>query len=202
MKKLFLFSAAVLIFLPAAAYAQGAITIIHEDGSKDVVDLSKKAVDEPPPAEAPPPAAVPSIPPAPSAKPAETLEFDDPPVAEKAVKTKKPKPQKPAAKPRPKPAPPVEEVKPVPPPMPVQRAAPMGKGLSKKQAIRIALDYAPPSSDVAVLPTSADDGNPALAVRFKTENGYTDVILDNETGKVLDTQKFENTGAARPGYLQ
>ena len=160
------------------------IRIIQEDGSVDVIDLRQKV----------------------PVSPSENPEPQNAGSSSNAVKTSKgeQKSQKAAPKPKVKKkdvavvAPP-QPVRP--PPMPVQRTAPEGMELHRGQAIAIALDYAPPSSDVEVF-SSEHEGRRAFSVMFKIEDGYHEVLVDAQNGTVLESRKSDVLNSqARPGYL-
>lgn len=175
------------------------IKIIGEDGSVQVIDLRRPEEQAAPPSapeaaptapRAPPPADVSAAPPAVDAAPA---------MAKKSVKKAATK----AAPPPPPPAPPPQAVRP-PPKLPVARQGEAGKPpvITRAKAISIALGYAPPSSDVEVY-RSDYEGYPVYAVVFKTEDGFHEVLIDDQTGKVLDSRASEafKPRPARPGHL-
>ncbi|MCB9983392.1 MAG: PepSY domain-containing protein [Rhodospirillales bacterium] len=181
--------------VPLSAYAAGddayTIKVIQDDGSVDVIDLRQSgAVPAPEPESAAEPAVAPAVAP-----------IVETPVAP-AGKAKQPVPPPPPKKVAKKAAspPPPQPVKP--PPMPVQRSAPVGSEIHRGQAIAIALDYAPPSSDVEVY-RSEYQGKTAFSVMFKTDEGYHEVLVDALSGQVLDSRKSDvlNDDAPRPGHL-
>lgn len=61
---------------------------------------------------------------------------------------------------------------------------PSGTVITRDLAVRVALEVAPPSRGFDVYQTNYE-GRPAFQVRFKTDNGPHDVVVDAETGKVL-----------------
>jgi uncharacterized membrane protein YkoI len=61
---------------------------------------------------------------------------------------------------------------------------PEGTPITEDLATRVALEVAPPSRGFQVFVTEYE-GVPAYQVRFKTENGPHDVIVDGATGQVL-----------------
>ncbi len=197
----------VLCVTPSAFVksAENTITIIHEDGSKDVVDLHQPAA----PVEAKPEMrGEPKPETAPVAKKAD-------PAPKTVVKEVEPAVQKPAVKQaalpkaektpvktvkKKKAAPPPPKVV-TPPPLPVQRKIQSGAAITRGKAISIALAYAPPSSDVEVFSTNYE-GVDVFAVVFKTEDGFHEVLIDNQTGKVLESRESAHFNAqASPGHL-
>lgn len=231
MRKILLASTMLIFSLPAFAEESGSfIKIIHEDGHVDVIDIAPSAPakqPEPPPIEVTPdrqampgevkPAQVPMIveeqtPKAPAEPKAEKGKPD---VSDTAMRAPAPKPlpvKKPAAAKKEAPvktqevaaAPPVpQEPRAVTPPrMPVQRTLPEGSEIGRSKAIAIAIDYAPPSSDIEVFLADYEE-KPAYAVVFKTEDGFHEVIIDKVLGTVLDSRESQafNTGQVRPGHL-
>ncbi|MEM6780719.1 MAG: PepSY domain-containing protein [Pseudomonadota bacterium] len=63
-----------------------------------------------------------------------------------------------------------------------------GQLITEKLAKRIALRIAPPARDIDVMPRMYE-GQPAYLVRFKTEEGLFDVLVDMVTGDILATKK-------------
>ena len=215
--KRFLLSVAVCgLVLPCAfpAFAQQAntITIIREDGTKDVIQLGgpPPAVPEPvkrapkvevetKPAPMPAPEAVPMPEKAPEAV-AEPIvpkiERTAPPVSKpkpkKAVKAK----SKPVAKKRPQ-----DPLALIPPRKPHRQVLPAGQQITKDKALYIALAEAPPSRDVQVYSVQGAQG-PAYSVLFKTEDGMYEILVDAASGVILQsgTVKVEQ-GFVKPGHL-
>ena len=64
------------------------------------------------------------------------------------------------------------------------RNIPTGTVITRDLAIRAALEVAPPARGFEVYGTIYKE-RPAFQVRFKTEDGPHDVLIDGETGKVL-----------------
>ena len=180
---------ALMVFSGAATAQENAIRVVNPDGSVSVFELP---ANNPPVKAAPrepvrvrevvvPETAAPVAAPQPAAEPAPVAEEpvkQPKPVATKTIAYKKseglpPLPaRKPAAPPRPAAAAPYEP--PPPPPGP----------LTRDRARRIALEVAPPATRADVLPTVFKD-RPAFIVRFKTEDGPYDVVVDAENGDIL-----------------
>ncbi|HOO82031.1 MAG TPA: PepSY domain-containing protein [Alphaproteobacteria bacterium] len=197
----YLILAVLLIFsFPALAQDEGhTIRIIQEDGSVDVIDLRQSASEPEPKPAAQAPVEMPKA----KAEPAPVKKA-------KAVPSKKSAPKKVVAVPLP--APKIV----TPPPLPVQRKvapspsteeegvknAPVQKSeIRRAQAISVALDYAPPSSDVEVY-RSEYNGQRVFAVMFKIEDGYHEVLVDAHSGKVLESRKSDIMRAQpKPGHL-
>lgn len=59
--------------------------------------------------------------------------------------------------------------------------------VTEKAAQRIALKIAPPARGMQVFPREYE-GRPAHLVRFRTEGGFFDVLVDMETGDILATK--------------
>ena len=208
--KRILLAAMVCLSAPALAAddSEYTIKVIGEDGSVQVLDL-RQAPNAPDPLPHP---AEPAAPEVPSPAPVKEEVSAVPPVpkAERAPKAAAaPAPQKAAKKPAVKkavvkaaPPPPPQAVKP--PPLPVQRQAAPGRPpvITRGKAISIALGYAPPSSDVEVF-RSDYQGQEVYAVIFKTEDGFHEVLIDDQTGKVLESREsaYFQSRSSRPGHL-
>ena len=198
---------------PAMAADDNAYTIkvIGDDGSVQVLDLRKKKSDVPAQGEAEP--AAPPAAPEPAPQPANKAPVKD------VVKSAPPPKASPAPKSKPvkkaKAVP--QKIIPIPPRLPpqrrlqqpdVQQASVVGpvqppppSALSRGQAIAIALDYAPPSTDMEVYRHDYQ-GREVYAVMFKTEDGFHEVLLDPVRGTVLESRKSTAfTAQSRPGYL-
>ncbi len=175
--------------LPAAVFAgdEGhTIKIIRDDGSVEVIDLRKSAQSSPPEPDV-------KTQPKPTEIQASVPAQDDAPAP---VKRAKKKAVKKAYAP-----PPPRTVKP--PPLPVQRKIQSGATttITRGKAISIAMGYAPPSSDVEVF-RSEYEGTPVFAVVFKTEDGFHEVLIDDQSGKVLESRESQDFSAkAAPGHL-
>lgn len=199
---------ATILCLSAPAFAaddsEYTIKVIGDDGSVQVLDLRQSA--QPAPPSAPPPEAAPAKPPpvkqeAAVARPVPEDVVPEPaPAPQKAPEPKKPAVKKAAVKAPPPPPP--QAVKP--PPLPVQRQAAPGKApvITRGKAISIALGYAPPSSDVEVF-RSNYQGREVYAVIFKTEGGFHEVLIDDQTGKVLESRESAHfqPRSSQPGHL-
>lgn len=186
------------------------IKIIHEDGRVDVIDL--RQIPQPAPEvpreivpEKVPAAAPVEVPQAPQAPTGQTVAAPAPAPAVKAVE--KAAPKKPAAKKsavKAKAAPPPKPAVVTPPRLPVQREIENGQApvITRGKAISIALGYAPPSTDVEVYRASFQGRN-VYAVEFKTEAGFHEVLIDDQTGKVLESRESEafRENPVRPGHL-
>jgi hypothetical protein len=73
---------------------------------------------------------------------------------------------------------------------PSQQDDPADGGIvTEKEAQRIALKIAPPARGMQVFPR-AFEGRPAHLVRFRTEAGFFDVLVDMETGAILATKEM------------
>lgn len=193
-----------MCILASPAFAQGAntITIIHDDGSKDVVEIGR-------------PAAPVSAPPAPRSQPSlrDVIEKTvQPPAAPDAVSVSTPQERaappvpQPASKPRVRAA--AEDTR---PPKPgrkpdvlraaVWNSAPVspesvgGAAVTADDALQVALGLAPPSRRFDVQPRALDAGF-AFAVTFKTERGDYEVLVDSDTGSVIS--KGYVGGVAQP----
>lgn len=207
-----IFTAAVLVFLAVPAGAQSdSIRVIDEDGSVQEVKIPKrpaaKATAEPAPARkiAPESAARPEPEQKPQAAASSVatgpVEFDLPrpksPLVEK-LKPAEPETRKTPVS-RPVPSAPVDANMPLPPrkgqplgrdypweywPEPGAPEIPPGRQVSRDLALAIALENAPPARSVHVLPRT-HEGKPVFVVRFKTENGPHDVIIDRRSGEII-----------------
>ena len=70
---------------------------------------------------------------------------------------------------------------------PEPRTFPPGTEITPELAKSIALDYAPPARSVEVLPRTYE-GKPVYIVRFRTETGLEDVIIDAVNGQPIWTR--------------
>jgi len=202
-----LLALAFLLAFLAPAHAQDTITVINEDGTKTSIDIGPSPLGS----SAPPPVELRIEPKAKSAAPALSVAVDPAPVAkpakkaaapekkkapvkkETASKKKKAQPekkakQKPAPKSKKKQAAPAA---PVPAPAttlkrPPATSAPqrLGEQMTPDDAIRIALDAAPPARSVNAHPVNYK-GLHAYQVVFATEDGNRSVFVDRETGKIV-----------------
>lgn len=203
------------LLLPAAAFAQDKIVVKNADGSEQEVELPEQVTDAvaPLPGGKPKPKVhvfksdEPSLlrPQAPVKPDAEKIMLNAParpiepemeavtvprPEMEKP-ETAKPAPVKPKREPRPEDAPysppkPDKSGRVVGAPAPV--SVPEGTPVTEKLAKRIALEIAPPARDVKVYPRSFE-GKDVYLVRFKTEDGFFDVLVDMLTGDIVATKK-------------
>ena len=75
------------------------------------------------------------------------------------------------------------------------------KPIPKNEAIAIALSVAPPSRDMQVTPFSDEQGL-MYSVLFKTDNGAYEVLVDAHTQQILRSEYKENGQAiVEPGHL-
>lgn len=202
------------LMMAAPAQAQNKIIILKKDGSREEIIIDQPAVPEVQKPSAPTVKKIPG-PKTMSAKElmeaapvVETVEEVAKPQAPKPKPVVKPAPAKKKAAPKKavkakaKKVTPKKPVTPVPPPKPDEegiarakaarplidhidpRNIPPGTVITRDLATRAALEVAPPSRGFDVFGTTYKD-RPAFQVRFKTENGPHDVIVDGETGKIL-----------------
>jgi outer membrane biosynthesis protein TonB len=189
MKNLILFMAVLSLCFPAAAQ----IRVVNPDGSVTEFNPSDAAPPPPPPPAAPPekiewikpepkakaeaPVAKPESAPAPAKKP-----------VAKPAKSTKSKPKKPSAKPKPKP---VQNV--IVPPEYTEtiirekgkwRIAP-GQPVTDANAFELALKVAPPSRGYTIERVRYKD-RPVVWITFKTEQGPHDIVVDAETGTLMN----------------
>lgn len=186
-----------LIAFAASAHAQNKIIVIDEQGGVSEIDIGpspvapapkeKSATPPLPEAQAPVVAADPAPEPAraPAVKPAkkpapqkqavkkETVKKSAAPKKKKAVPSGEPAQ---ASREAPASAPEPEYVSP--------RAQRRGPYMTPEDAIRIALDVAPPAISVTASPVNYK-GLHAYEVVFKTEGGDQHVYVDRETGKLV-----------------
>lgn len=198
--KRFLLTAALCAFVfPVFAQDANVITIIREDGSKEVIPLGG-----PPP---PVPEAVPPRAPRVETrtKPAPRVDTADPvvpkiervapPTSQPKTKMAKPK-TKPAVKKRPK-----DVLALVPPRKPHRQLMPAGEPITKDKALYIALAEAPPSRDVQVFPVQSEQGL-AYSVLFKTEDGMYEVLVDGASGLIMNSGTVQvERSFVEPGHL-
>ena len=201
--RLLIMSAALLLSSPAfAGDEEYTIKVIQDDGSVAVIDLRESDAPIPAPAEPAPPRVVapePAPTPAPIARPRVPEGFEQqasaPPVTEEEAKPVE-KPKKETKKKKRKVvkrSPPGPKFKP--------RRAPEGAEITPALAMSIAIDHAPPSSDMKIF-RSEYEGQPAFAVVFKTEEGFEEVLVDSVSGKVLKVRESEHFSAqTKPGHL-
>lgn len=183
MKRILFFALLCSVSFVSSVMAQGGhtITIIREDGRKEVIDLQSIGSSK-----SSPQADTPALESKEKAPPQPALTKKAKPKASTASKVSK--------------APKAPQVV-VPPQMPVQRDIQRGDQITRAQAILIALDYAPPSSDVEGF-ISEFEGVPAYSVIFKIEDGFHEVILDQSTGQVLASRESRQlVPRSVPGHL-
>lgn len=204
LKVLFTISFATIIPL-SASYAQNKIIVINKDGTREEMILNQET---PVTVKREGPKVKTQGQPQPSAQdliqssvPAEPIEKVIQPkaVPKPAVKTAPPKKktrikqakptQKSVTLPYPKPKPSEQEIAKAISAKPRfnyidPTNIPEGTPITEDLATRVALEVAPPSLGFQVFVTEYE-GVPAYQVRFKTENGPHDVIIDGATGKVL-----------------
>lgn len=177
----------------SAAFAQGKIVVKNPDGSTQELELPEYAPKQPvEPAK--PKVQVFKAPEKPSLLKPEQPRPDAPkPAVEKAAAAPKakpvtpPKPKRPAAASNvpPKPESPGRVVK-TPQPMDI----PEGQPITEKLAKRIALRIAPPARDINVYPRTFE-GKDVYLVRFKTDEGFYDVLVDMLSGDILATKQSQ-----------
>ncbi len=184
----------VLLAAVPSAMAQS-ITVIGDDGKRTTVDIGapapelkdEKAVPvEPVASEVTLPES--SAPEKPSKKSAPEK---TPASEEKPVKAKKAAPVPPS---RPAAPPPPKE------PEQQQNTTLPDAGISEEDAASVALMEAPPSRGYDVTRRSYE-GKDAWLVRFRTENGFYDVLVDAVTGTILLSQPTGGPEPAKPGHL-
>lgn len=204
MKRLLLTAALCAFVFPVFAQDANVITIIREDGTKEVIPLGGSA---PPVPRAPVPRTPrvetrtkPSVVPQrveEAAPVVPKIERVAPPVSQpKTTKTAKPK-IKPTVKSRSK-----DELAFSPPRKPHRRAVvPKGEAITKDKALYIALAEAPPSRDVQVFTVQGEQGV-AYSVLFKTEDGMYEVLVDGASGVILNSGAVQvERSFVEPGHL-
>lgn len=220
MKRYLLASAVVLSVVAVPVLAQeNTITIIHEDGSQDVIQLGGKKAPAPAPAPKsaprvevetkPAPQPVTEVAPVPEAVPAQEPVAAEPimpkveriaePVSKPVPKKeeKKAAPVKSVQKTGPQKAAPRDPLAFVPLRKPHRRVITQDTVITKEKALYIALGEAPPSRDVQVMER---DG--AYSVIFKTEDGPYEVLIDASNGVVQRSGLIEQTApVTKPGHL-
>ena len=192
--RLLILSAALLFSTSAfAGDEEYTIKVIGDDGKVSVIDLRESNTPIGAPAQPTPPRVVPPEP-APIPQPRVPKGFEQqvsaPPVTEKEAPKKEVKKKKRKAVKRAKPGP---KFKP--------RQAPEGVEITPALAMSIAIDHAPPSSDMKIF-RSDYQGQSVYAVVFKTDEGFEEVLVDSITGKVLKVRPSEHFDATpKPGHL-
>ena len=203
----------LLLFIFAQAFAQDhVIRVIGDDGNETVVEIPSpnaparapekpaspsepvvkkvpsRSILDPVPTQTQP-AAAPALTPPAITKTAPDIPVRSAPIPKpktvKAAAIKKPVAPRPSAKPlppMPDPALDPEKAAYYAPPKAVD-----GKEVSQKLAKRIALEIAPPSRNIQVFPRTFED-RPVHVVRFKTDDGFFDVLVDRENGEILATK--------------
>lgn len=178
---------AFLLTFSTFAHAEGEQKItIKEDGTISITEVPKSAAapKAEPQQKRVSPAPVVAADPAPKAKPAPKPAA--PKKKKEAAAPKKKTPQKAAKKkvvpPAPVPAPAPEIASPRPSVAP--SAQRLGPNMTPDDAIRIALDVAPPSRSVHAYAVNYK-GLHCYQVIFATEDGDRSVFIDRETGKVV-----------------
>jgi uncharacterized membrane protein YkoI len=212
MKRHFIIIIVGLVFAGPPVHAQeGVIRVIQPDGSVEEAEIpaakppaapQKPETALPAPAASAPTAATTPVPkaqkPAPKSPsdmavspPAKTQNKPKNQVSESASKkpakaqNKKDKKPKDEAKiDGPLPAPDLQ-AKPMMPLPPLPKPAP-GEYISKTQALNIALGYAPPVRSYDVLPRTYHDGRFIYVVRFITDQGPRDILIDASDGSVIN----------------
>lgn len=195
----------------SAGFAQGnSITIVHDDGSKEVIELGGSVPDVAP---SPAPKATPRVEVVPRAErvappvssPAVSPDVvAEPKVAPVVEKESQPKPQ---AKPQAKPQESVssqrlakEHVQ-VPPKKPHRQVISNGEQITKEKALYIALSEAPPARDVQVKAVETAQGND-FSVIFETDDGGYEVLVDGLSGVIKHSGAIENgQSLVQPGHL-
>ncbi|HPD83456.1 MAG: hypothetical protein R3D88_06665 [Alphaproteobacteria bacterium] len=207
-----LFFLGTVVFLSTASQAQNKITVIHDDGTKEVIILNENPIAEPQPT---PEIVTPAPEPALTAEdlispPSQPMIVEDAPKIEE-IKAPKPKTKAVASPPKKRTAPKVKSVEkqektkaqtPIPLAKPNEEEIikamnakplidhidptniPEGTPITQDLAVRAALEVAPPSSGFDVYGV-VYEGRPSFQVRFKTEGGPHDIVIDGYTGDVL-----------------
>lgn len=206
MKRFLLISAMCVLAVSAVApvaFSQEAnvITIIREDGSKEVIPL------EPAPAVPEPVQRAPRVEvetrPAPQAAPKAVPRAAAPKIAPTIERVAKPS-SRPKIKPTVKPQ--ARKVRKdalalIPPRKPHRQVLPAGEVITKDKALYIALNEAPPSRDVQVYSVQGDRGA-AYSVLFKTEEGAYEVLVDAGSGVILSSGAVQvEQSYVKPGHL-
>ena len=185
------------VFFSTSAFAGESdytIKVIQDDGSVAVIDLRESAAPIPEPAAQPERGPIPT----PRAPKGFEGQASAPPVSDKeavkpAVKATQKKVVKKTKRKAVKASPPGPKFAP--------RQALPGAEITPALAMSIAIDHAPPSSDVEVFRSEYKD-QPAFAVVFKTDEGFEEVLVHSETGKVLKVRRSETFDATpKPGHL-
>ena len=195
----------LLLFLPLSAQAQNKIIVIGEDGKKQEVIL-----DQPPVAAPIPKEGIEIKPKVIKSKPDTTTKKSEPKplTLEDRAPVQQAAPKKPPSKPKmtqkAKPAPVKRAARvPYPPRKPTAEEVakwvedskpvfdfvdpkniPADVTITRDLAVRVALEVAPPSRGYDVFRMDYK-GRPAYQIRFKTEGGPHDVLVDAQNGEVL-----------------
>ena len=231
MKRFFLTSAVCVFAFSPAVMGQGStITVIHEDGSQDVIELGGSAPQKAPaptnstksvifktPSEGEPPVAAPT-PESATAPESESIvpraERVEEPQAEPEVEPAPVPKAQPKAKPKPKPkTKPKKKAKAksktvkkdplalIPPRKPHRRALPAGEPITKEKAHYNAMSEAPPDKDVQVIPREGASGLEYVVI-FKTEDGAYEVIVDGVSGTITSSGNLKaDQPLTKPGHL-
>ncbi len=200
-----LLALAFLLAFSTSAYAQGnTITVVGDDGTVTSIDIGPSPLEpqgapenksvriSPPVVVEPAPVVEPAKEPAkkPAApKQATKKEVKKSPAKKEVKKAAAPKKKKASQKPKQKakkkqaaPAAAPEKTPPRPTAAPLQHG--LGAQMTPDDAIRIALDAAPPARSVNAYPVNYK-GLHAYQVVFDTEDGKRSVFIDRETGKLV-----------------
>lgn len=194
MRFAFLYSTAAVLLCAGPVFAQGKIVVKNPDGTTQEIELPGYSTGggqqaEQPPAKPEPKVHVFTAPDKPSyVEPAQDPKPVSKPKVKKASAAKPavpPKPKRPATKSHvpPKPESPGRVVQ-QPQPMDISPDQPITEKLAKRIALRIA----PPSKDIDVFARTFD-GKDVYLVRFKTDDGLFDVLVDMASGDILATKK-------------
>jgi len=199
MKRAFLILVICGFSLPVLAQ-DNVITIIRDDGSKEVIDLGGSA-PKPEVVKTPPKVVVET----PVQNPARDVEAQAPvpvPVEQKEAKPSKPKPVAALAKTKTlKPKTVKREAVQKPLKKPHRQILPAGEPITKEKALYIALAEAPPSKDVRVYSTKTDEWYD-YSVMFKVEEGDYEVVVDGLTGVIKDSGYVDaDQTLVKPGHL-
>lgn len=196
MRKILLTSVMCILTLPA--FGQGStITVIHDDGSKDVIDLGEDAISQHAPEKTPP--AIDVI----HAEPNVEEPAPSKPVAVQAVPESAPAVKQPAPKPKLAAKQAKAAVIQTPSKKPHRQVLQAGEAITRDKALYIALSEAPPSRDVEIQEMLSPKGTPMYAVLFKDEAGVYEVLVDGISGVILSSGKLSkaNEKHVQPGHL-
>ena len=198
MKRFLLILMLCVVAAPVMAQEANVITIIREDGSKEVIPLGgpAPAVPEPAAERSAPKVEV-------ETRPAPEAVVEQPKIAPSVKRVAKPVSQpkiQPSVKPK------AKRVRQdalafVPPRKPHRQVMPSGQVITKDKALYIALSEAPPSRDVQVYSVQSERGA-AYSVLFKTDEGAYEVLVDAGSGVILNSGAVQvERSYVKPGHL-